>query len=127
MFRAETNAIARKSHHKNRAKRLARLRAWTKNNHAYVLAAAKLRSHTPKGKARGILTDAVAHGRIIKPEHCEICKKPTLKSKLHGHHDDYSKPLEVRWMCLPCHADYHRREREGLLVCCTAVSEESAK
>ena len=27
---------------------------------------------------------------------------------LHGHHEDYSQPLEVVWLCAPCHGLRHR-------------------
>jgi hypothetical protein len=38
---------------------------------------------------------------------CEVCGKVPA----HGHHDDYSKPLEVRWLCPYHHAEYHRKLR----------------
>lgn len=28
---------------------------------------------------------------------------------IHGHHEDYKKPLEVVWVCFACHAIRHRR------------------
>ena len=46
----------------------------------------------------------VKNGCIHKPEYCETCNK---KCNVVGHHDDYSKPLSVRWLCLSCHAKHH--------------------
>lgn len=56
-----------------------------------------------KELARDALKKAVRHGRIIKPDHCEECLKPTRKQDLQGHHADYTKPFEVEWLCRSCH------------------------
>lgn len=53
-------------------------------------------------RARVILRRAVAAGRIIRPP-CEVCGKPNAE----GHHTDYSKPLDVRWLCFKHHAEVH--------------------
>jgi len=58
-----------------------------------------------KYEARKALQNAVAIGKMVKPESCEECG---IEANLHGHHDDYSKPLDVRWLCPPCHMDWHR-------------------
>ncbi|MFA5381843.1 MAG: helix-turn-helix transcriptional regulator [Candidatus Micrarchaeia archaeon] len=44
---------------------------------------------------------AVDHGHLIKPSACEKCGLEDII--LHGHHSDYSKPLEVEWLCPACH------------------------
>jgi hypothetical protein len=49
---------------------------------------------------------AVESGKIKKPTNCECCQKPS--NKLEGHHKDYSKPLDVIWLCPPCHGYTHR-------------------
>ena len=54
---------------------------------------------------------AVKSGLIIKPAHCEQCKG---SGALNGHHDDYSKPLAVRWLCNLCHKQWHSINGEGL-------------
>ena len=56
--------------------------------------------------ARNAVNNAVRDGRLIK-EPCEICGT----TETHGHHDDYSKPLEVRWLCSRHHTDVHRNPR----------------
>lgn len=55
-----------------------------------------------KLKARAKLAYAVKTGQITKKP-CEVCGA----TKVHGHHPDYSKPLEVQWLC----AKHHGRER----------------
>lgn len=58
-----------------------------------------------KTKARYLLNAAVKKGLVLKPEKCEGCD---LTKKLQGHHDNYDKPLEVRWLCTGCHANRHK-------------------
>jgi hypothetical protein len=56
-----------------------------------------------KIKARQLLGNAVKRGDVIK-QPCKICGI----TKVHGHHEDYDKPLEVVWLCSKHHADVHR-------------------
>lgn len=57
-----------------------------------------------KIKAHYALRRAVETGRIIKSLECSICRSSSL---LHGHHDDYGRPLDVRWVCRRCHSNIH--------------------
>jgi len=41
----------------------------------------------------------------MRPAACERCG---ITCTTHGHHPDYSKPLEVVWVCRKCHAKEHR-------------------
>ena len=56
-----------------------------------------------KERARGRVRDAIRHGKMVKPTVCECCKTETPAHLLDGHHHDYDKPLEVRWLCRSCH------------------------
>ena len=51
-----------------------------------------------KYKARGIVNNAIRDGRL-KKQPCEICGS----KKSQAHHDDYSRPLDVRWLCFAEH------------------------
>ena len=62
--------------------------------------AARNRIKTEKNRARDILNYAVVSGKIIKPSNCSQCGN---LRKVTAHHDDYSKPLKVRWLCYECH------------------------
>ena len=57
-----------------------------------------------KRAARIAVGNAVRDGAILRPTECEIC---SASADLHGHHDDYSRPLEVMWVCTACHALIH--------------------
>jgi hypothetical protein len=71
------------------------------------------RDNPIKYGARTMVSNAVRDGRLSKPH---ICSAVGCEStgRLHGHHEDYSKPLEVRWLCPPCHFAWHGKHGEGL-------------
>lgn len=54
-----------------------------------------------------MVNNAVRDGFLKKPQICEICKVGS--ERIHGHHCDYNKPLDVMWMCPSCHSDWHRK------------------
>ena len=58
--------------------------------------------------ANNALGNAVRDGRVTKPCCCRRCGSEPASWNLHGHHHDYSKPLDVEWICLACHAREHR-------------------
>ena len=57
------------------------------------------------GGARYKLNNAIKAGRI-KRLPCEICG-----ATAEAHHDDYNKPLEVRWLCKTHHSEWHKNNK----------------
>ena len=47
---------------------------------------------------------AIKSGKIIRGP-CERCG---TKNEIEGHHEDYSKPLQVMWLCILHHKERHR-------------------
>ena len=65
----------------------------------------RYRKENPEKYAAHIaLNNAIRDGKITK-QPCQKCKS---KFDIHGHHKDYSKPLEVNWLCNVCHANLPR-------------------
>ena len=56
-----------------------------------------------------LLYSAVATGRLTRPDNCEACGE---QGKIEGHQDDYSKPLDVRWLCPSCRRALHKELRK---------------
>ena len=48
-------------------------------------------------------------GRLKPPGACEDCGDAL--ARLDKHHEDYSKPLAVVWLCRDCHSKRHRGPR----------------
>lgn len=55
-----------------------------------------------KVQAGNLLQYAIRSGKIIRGA-CVVCGEPNA----HGHHEDYSKPLDVIWMCPAHHTELH--------------------
>lgn len=60
-----------------------------------------------KNNARQKLDRAVNNGLIRRPNRCDDCG---IECKPHGHHEDYSLPLNVIWVCTACHGLRHRKD-----------------
>ena len=63
-----------------------------------------------KERARSVLSNEISKGRLVA-QPCEACgfegRAIDGRNLVHGHHDDYTRPLEVRWLCQSCHFDEH--------------------
>ena len=58
-----------------------------------------------KKRAREAVRLAIKAGELVRPETCSACGG---RGRIHGHHDDYARELDVRWLCAACHEDVHR-------------------
>lgn len=75
----------------------------SKNNYHYKKI--QKERYPEKIKTREKTYYAIKTGKLIK-QPCEVCGEINV----HAHHDDYSKPFEVRWLCRK-----HHRELTGNL------------
>ena len=58
----------------------------------------------PKGRrAHNIVASAIQRGLLVRGK-CEKCGA----QKVHAHHDDYRRPLAVRWLCALHHVQAHQ-------------------
>lgn len=55
-----------------------------------------------KNKCRAYTNSYIKRGKLERGV-CEVCES----DKVEAHHDDYNKPLEVRWFCRKHHLEYH--------------------
>jgi hypothetical protein len=76
------------------------------------------RKHNPltpeqsyKDRARSYANTYQRRGKLIR-QPCEKCG--SLQSE--KHHPDYTQPLNVEWLCRPCHLQLHRDIRETPLA-----------
>ena len=97
---------------KNREKNIEYYREYdrkrgNRQGHDYVK---EYRNKYPKKhKAHNIVGKAIKSGKLFK-EPCEECSE--LKG-VHAHHDDYDKPLNVRWLCPAHHRQWHEKHGEA--------------
>jgi Homeodomain-like domain len=69
--------------------------------------------HAEQHKARQAVHDAVANGKLTKPARCESCQST---NPLESHHEDYSKPLVVVWLCHRCHRRADSKKQRPLIA-----------
>jgi hypothetical protein len=77
----------------NREEAMERQREWRKSNPAQY-------------RAHNAVSNALRDGTLAKGS-CHFCGA----KEVHAHHHDYSKPLEVTWLCPMCHSRFHQLHR----------------
>lgn len=63
------------------------------------------RRHPERHRAHVAVRTALRKGRLVKGP-CERLSAGCA-GRIEGHHDDYSKPLVVRWLCIYHHTEVH--------------------
>jgi len=63
-----------------------------------------------KYRAHVLVGNAIRDKKLFR-EPCEKCGRIDT---VHGHHDDYLKPLNVRWLCTAHHKQHHVSHGAGL-------------
>lgn len=71
----------------------------------------EFRKRKPLTEEQKIKANCRAYAKVylkrgkIKKKRCLICESENSQM----HHEDYSKPLDVIWLCRPCHLAWHKK------------------
>lgn len=55
-------------------------------------------------RANALINARVKRGRMDRPEKCGQCGKT---GRVDAHHEDYTQPDKVEWLCRSCHMKRH--------------------
>lgn len=92
------------------AKEAARI-SWLPENRAKRNKRKSVDDNKPKSKwatRYSTIRNAIRNKQIVR-QPCEVCGNP----KSQGHHEDYSKPLDVTWLCSKHHGERHKACRKA--------------
>jgi len=85
---------------------------YQENKEAYRKRSRSYAKNSVKAKAKAAANYAVKTGKLIR-QPCEKCGA----EKTDAHHDDYAKPLQVRWLCRGHHIAWHAEFGEAPNAC----------
>lgn len=105
--RSRTNA--REAYYRNAEAIKAKVAEYARQNPDRVREADRrwVEQNRDKRRAQNRVAKAVKAGRLVRPDACENCGSG---GRIQAHHHDYSKPLDVKWLCPRCHGKTHRKE-----------------
>lgn len=89
--------VTRRSVEEQRAASRATARRYRERHPGRAYEISKRHLRPEQHRAHQALGYAIKTGKVVR-EPCEVCGAEPAE----GHHEDYSKPLEVRWLC-PVH------------------------
>lgn len=87
------------AYEKARSKRPERRKANAKRNRDWMM-------DPLHRQASAAFKSAIKRGILVRPDKCSGCSSI---GKVDGHHPDYSKPLQVVWLCRTCHRRLHAK------------------
>ena len=97
----EKNKVRRKEYQKNYMKKY-----W--KTHQDLQDRRKYRKEYRNINSKKIIAEKLAIKNIEIPKNklCEVCNENLARIR---HHDDYSEPLKIRFVCSECHGIIHRK------------------
>ena len=104
-----------KSGYEHRCKEcnLKRRKEYGQRPESKILAASSMSEYRRKNKAKVQARNKVHYhikvGNMTRPTQCKNCQSV---GHVEAHHEDYSKPLDVIWLCKPCHVEADRAKQE---------------
>lgn len=101
----------------NRNKNIERVREYdrerSKNPERIKAMTAQTKLWREQDRRRGIAHNAVSRAirsGTLSRQPCAVCGN----EKSVAHHEDYDKPLDVVWLCQPCHVRRHKEILNGI-------------
>ena len=64
-----------------------------------------------KRRCHAIVSNAIRDGKLHVPGKCSSCGNPC---KADAHHEDYSKPFQITWLCKKCHGSTWTKPRVSM-------------
>lgn len=96
--------VRRKSERRSERIKAKKLYSKTKERRDYQREYNKRNAQSIKTIARWKVRNAINGGKLVRPLQCTFCNK---KCKPNAHHIDYTKPLDILWLCVKCHKKIH--------------------
>jgi hypothetical protein len=92
---------------------------WKGNHHDKIKVVSERyrRLHPQAVECARLVRVNVLGNRLAKPNICSCCGHSFEIRHIHGHHRDYSKPLDVTWLCHWCHIALHRGTKSSQQKC----------
>lgn len=88
---------------------LAKCREYRQTDARLAVVDGYINRNRKKNRAKDKVAYAIRRGTIQRKP-CEMCG---ATEHVHAHHDDYDKPLEVRFLCSKHHREWHRLHGEA--------------
>lgn len=95
----------------HREKNIERIRAYdrARGNRQALEYPKQWREKNPeKYRAHTKVNNELRAGNLTKKP-CDVCGST---DRVHAHHDDYSRPLDIRWLCATHHRQHHCEVRD---------------
>ena len=90
-----------RAYDRERGKIPSRIKANTEINRAWRNEdSRRLRAHSSVARA-------IRNGELVRQPCCRCGQEKSV-----AHHEDYDKPLDVMWLCQPCHKQRHKELKE---------------
>ena len=79
-----------------------------KKNRERICKTTRERTTKQQINAHNAVKKAINAGDLERPDECPECGDDAMT--IHAHHEDYSNPLDVEWLCPSCHMRLHESQ-----------------